>query len=135
MILYINTINKVELYLALKYYDVILEQKIKLEEKKSDELINEINDFLKLYNIKPEELKGIYVENKGGSFTSLRVGVACANALGYSLKIPVKEIQDGKTKLFKKGEMPIPKSHEKFKFINAVYNNEPNITQPKELAL
>lgn len=36
-----------------------------------------------------QTLKGIEVETGPGSFTGLRVGVAVANALGYSLKIPV----------------------------------------------
>ncbi len=35
------------------------------------------------------KLKGIEVETGPGSFTGIRVGVAVANALAYSLKIPV----------------------------------------------
>ncbi len=36
-----------------------------------------------------EVLDGIEVETGPGSFTGIRVGVAVANALGYSLGIPV----------------------------------------------
>lgn len=36
-----------------------------------------------------EGLEGIEVETGPGSFTGIRVGVAVANALGYSLNIPV----------------------------------------------
>lgn len=36
-----------------------------------------------------KDLKGIEVETGPGSFTGLRVGVSVANALGYSLGIPV----------------------------------------------
>mgnify|MGYP001565622427 CR=1 FL=1 len=41
-------------------------------------------------------LDGIEVETGPGSFTGLRVGVSVANALGYSLGIPVngKKIED-----------------------------------------
>ncbi len=43
-----------------------------------------------------EFLEGIEVETGPGSFTGLRVGVSVANALGYSLNIPVngKKIED-----------------------------------------
>ncbi len=36
-----------------------------------------------------QDLKGIEVETGPGSFTGLRVGVSVANALGFSLGIPV----------------------------------------------
>lgn len=43
-----------------------------------------------------EDLKGIEVRVGPGSFTGLRVGVSVANALGFSLNIPVngKKIED-----------------------------------------
>lgn len=43
----------------------------------------------RLLRITNYELKSIEVETGSGSFTGLRVGVAVANALGYSLGIPV----------------------------------------------
>jgi hypothetical protein len=44
---------------------------------------------LKKAKLKLKNLQGIEVENQGGSFTSLRIGVATANALGFALGIPV----------------------------------------------
>lgn len=43
-----------------------------------------------------KDLDGIEVETGPGSFTGLRVGVSVANALGFSLNIPVngKKIED-----------------------------------------
>ncbi len=43
-----------------------------------------------------KDLNGIEVETGPGSFTGLRVGVSVANALGFSLGIPVngKKIED-----------------------------------------
>lgn len=40
-------------------------------------------------NVNWKMLKGVEVEKGQGSFTGIRVGVAVANALGWSLNIPV----------------------------------------------
>lgn len=62
----------------------------------SQVLLPLIMRLLKTVNCNLSTLKGIEVEIGPGSFTGLRVGVSVANALGFSLGIPVngKKIED-----------------------------------------
>ena len=48
-----------------------------------------IEELLKSQNISEKDLTEIVVDVGPGSFTGTRVGVAIANMLAYSLKIPV----------------------------------------------
>ena len=48
-----------------------------------------IEKILKQHKLKPSDLTAIKVNTGPGSFTGLRVGVAVANTLAWSLKIPV----------------------------------------------
>ena|SRR5216684_88173 len=70
---------------------------VKEKEQKfgSQVLLNMIEEILKKGDIKMKDLDGIEVNTGPGSFTGLRVGVSVANALGFSLGIPVngKEIE------------------------------------------
>lgn len=59
----------------------------------SQVLLPLINKILKKNKLGFKDLKAVEVETGPGSFTGLRVGVSIANALAYSLKIPV----NGKT--------------------------------------
>lgn len=63
--------------------------KEKTGDLKSQNLLPLIDKILKKYKLKPEDLTEIKVNTGPGSFTGLRVGVAVANALGWSLGIPV----------------------------------------------
>ncbi len=62
----------------------------------SQVLLPLIMKLLKTENCELKTLKGIEVETGPGSFTGIRVGVSVANALGFSLNIPVngKKIED-----------------------------------------
>ena len=55
----------------------------------SQVLLDLIEEVLKEGGIALHDLAEIKVETGPGSYTGLRVGVAVANALGYSLGIPV----------------------------------------------
>ena len=83
-----------------------------------------------------ESIKGIIVENKGGSFTALRIGIVTANALGYALGIPVASSKfpekasgprgfTGKVKSLKL------KNSTKYSVVMPEYEKEPNITVKK----
>jgi len=48
-----------------------------------------IEKILEKHKLKPSNLTAIKVNTGPGSFTGLRVGVAVANTLAWSLKIPV----------------------------------------------
>ncbi len=55
----------------------------------SQVLLNLIEEILKEAELKLQNLDEIKVATGPGSYTGLRVGAAVANALGYSLGIPV----------------------------------------------
>lgn len=54
----------------------------------SEELLPKISKLLEENKLSVNRLKGISIISGPGSYTGLRVGVACANALGYALNIP-----------------------------------------------
>ncbi|MEK7652865.1 MAG: tRNA (adenosine(37)-N6)-threonylcarbamoyltransferase complex dimerization subunit type 1 TsaB [Patescibacteria group bacterium] len=79
-------------------------------------------------------LKGIAVVSGPGSFSSLRIGVATANALAYALKIPVAGI---KINEFKNNDELVKKMISRLKktkrgsIVLPEYGREPNITIKK----
>jgi tRNA threonylcarbamoyl adenosine modification protein YeaZ len=125
MILYINTILNDEIVIAIKNGDKILvSKKISSPHQQAEKLLPEIDGLLKKSKIKLGDLKGIEVENRGGSFTSLRIGVITANALGYALGIPVTPIKQENKKTLKQKLS--------FDIIKPIYDREPNITIKKK---
>ncbi len=74
-------------------------------------------------------IKGIVVYEGPGSYTGLRVSVSVANALGYSLSVPIIGAtaegwrQKGATKLASKSE---------FSPVSPVYGGQVYTTQPKK---
>lgn len=78
----------------------VVEVSLKKEKKTTDTLTEEnefgsqvllplIEKILKKNKLKFSDLKEIEVKTGPGSFTGIRVGVSVANALAFSLKIPV----------------------------------------------
>lgn len=55
----------------------------------SQVLLSTVEKILKKNNRKFQDLEAIEVNTGPGSFTGLRVGVSVANALGFTLNIPV----------------------------------------------
>lgn len=90
MILEIDTseINKTRVYLKDENQKIV---KILEEERKpgSQVLLPMIKKIMALQKLDFKDLTGIEVNTGPGSFTGLRVGVSVANALAYTLKIPV----------------------------------------------
>lgn len=89
MILYINTKDQKQVVVSLKEKRKVVESLSQENEYGSQVLLPLIEKLLKKYPMQWEILRGIEVETGPGSFTGLRVGVSVANALGYSLGIPV----------------------------------------------
>ena len=79
--------------------------------------VNDLVDFKE--NI---YLKKIKVENIGGSFTALRIGITTANALGYALNIPVEGTKTNQTK----------KNKLEFSVVEPMYEREADITISKK---
>lgn len=80
------------------------------------------------------ELKGIVVNSGPGSFTGLRIGLSVANALAYSLDIPIVGISKTESwdELMQKGTKELEDQTRFVKPVLAEYGAEPNITKPKE---
>ena len=89
MILYIDSKDQKQITVSLKDGKKVVESLSQENEYGSQVLLPLIMKLLKTENCKLKTLQGIEVETGPGSFTGLRVGVSVANALGYSLGIPV----------------------------------------------
>lgn len=89
MILHINTKDQKVIKVALKKEGTIVKSLSEVNEYGSQVLLPLIEKLLKSQKLEFKDLKGIKVETGHGSFTGLRVGVSVANALGFSLGIPV----------------------------------------------
>lgn len=92
MILYIDTSNNKDIILTLMNGKSIKKAKIKAEFQQCELLLASIDSFLAKNKVKLNDLTEIQVKNTGEGFTSLRIGIVTANALGYALGIPVKGV-------------------------------------------
>ena len=89
MILHINTKDQKQVTVVLKKDGKVVDSVMAENEYGSQVLLPLIEKILKENKMGYEDLEGLEVEIGPGSFTGLRVGVSVANALGYSLGIPV----------------------------------------------
>ena len=89
--------------------------------EQAEKLLFMIDNLLLESEVQLNKIKKIIVENKGGSFTALRIGIISANTLGYALNIPV----EGSFKPKEQGKQG------KFNIIEPLYNKEPNISVKK----
>ena len=122
MILYINTADNIYLEVGLKKDGrFAVREKIKAERAQAEELLPAIEKMLKKQKISLSGLRGIEVNNQGGGFTSLRIGVASANALGFALGIPVR------TGAFP-DDFPGSEAGAGFSAVKPLYGREPDIT-------
>lgn len=123
MILYINTANSETIELQVKSEEkIVSKSKFLAKFRQSEKLLPEIEKLLEKNKTDLKGIKEVLIENKGESFTALRIGVIVANALGFALGIPVRAVG---TK--------VSKAHEKkFSVVKPMYNREPNITMKKK---
>jgi len=89
MILHIDTKDRKEITVSLKKGGKPVKSLSEKNEYGSQVLLPLIMKLLRTTNSELQTLKSIEVETGPGSFTGLRVGVSVANALGFSLGIPV----------------------------------------------
>ncbi|MBT4120620.1 MAG: hypothetical protein HOA57_00830 [Candidatus Magasanikbacteria bacterium] len=95
------------------------------------ELLSSVDDFLKLQNIKKEDVGGIMVVVGAGSFTSTRIACVVANTFAYVLQVPLLAI--GEDKIDSAQDL-IPEllKQTKGQYISATYSGEPNIGKKKK---
>lgn len=135
MILYIDTTDKERMFIALllqekKDFKIVTYKSVVAWRKQSEKLLPTINKLLLKMNLKIQMVKKIIVNNNGGSFTSLRIGVITANALGFALNIPVLAGQAEfvkKNKIIKFKELLVSKKFFKHYLVEPIYSSEPNI--------
>lgn len=90
MYLYLDTTERDSFQVALVDKGKVLKHKTVLSVRAhSEKLLQTINRLLVQSKKSVKDISGIAVVRGPGSFTSLRVGVATANALSYALAIPV----------------------------------------------
>lgn len=89
MKLYINTKDQKRVKITLVKDGKVVKALSQENEYGSQVLLPLIFKLLRTTNTELPTLKEIEVETGPGSFTGIRVGVSVANALGYSLGIPV----------------------------------------------
>jgi tRNA threonylcarbamoyl adenosine modification protein YeaZ len=121
MILTIDTTDNSRMVVGLKQGKqnlVLLEQSANKDQ--AEKLLPMIKELLDKQRIKLSDLTKIMVGNGKGSFTTLRIGISTANALGYALGIPVEDLK-GKSKKVKGISVVIPK-----------YEGKPDITVSKK---
>lgn len=89
MNLWINTADRKKIEVSLKEGGNVIDSRFAENDFGSQVLLNLITQILKENNLEFSDLSGIEVEKGPGSFTGLKVGASVANALGFSLNIPV----------------------------------------------
>ena len=119
MILFINTASQTEI--EVKILDgkkIIVSKKIEAARAQAEKLLVLIEKLLKQAKLKLKDLEKIVVINQGGSFTSLRIGVVTANALGFALGIPVEGTV---------GQAKKVKGQKEISIVAPIYDREPDI--------
>jgi len=115
MILYINTVLKNEMIIAVRQGRVVLgQEKIAVDHNQAERLVPAIEALLHCLKINLKAIKKIIVASYGSSFTSLRIGVVTANALAYALKIPVEAETTKKNKRKRFGQYYLVEPHYQF---------------------
>ncbi len=109
MKLFIDTTNNRKSKVKVGKQELIKEY----ESPRGQDVLMLVDELLKKANIRREDLTGIQVNPGPGAFTSTRVGVAVANALGYALKISVNNLKPGD-------------------FVKPIYDKPPSITEAKK---
>lgn len=120
MILTINTTVEPDILVSLNVKGKDISKRIAAPRQQAEKLLPLIEELLKDQKFDISEIKEIRVQNQGGNFTSLRIGVLTANALAYALGIKVKPLQGKGVFDFKGGRAVKPE-----------YEFEPNIGRKK----
>jgi tRNA threonylcarbamoyl adenosine modification protein YeaZ len=134
MYLYINTSSHKKIILALfdKTGKVLKFKNINAEYKQSEKLLTEIDKLIP--NLK--NLKGILIITGPGSFTALRIGIATANTIAWSLNIPILGIENKKdlpdAEIIDKNYKKLLNKDKFTKQVLPIYGREPNITKSKQ---
>ncbi len=88
-VLLIDTADNKKITVGLTINNKEYIQTEKITSNKTQIILPMIDEIFKIHSLRPEDLSEIKVNAGPGSFTGLRVGLAIANALSFTLKVPV----------------------------------------------
>ncbi len=123
MIIHIDTTeNSKSLVFLEENGKVIVKKFASAKYARGEKLLALIDKILRDNKLSIKNIKKIMINNSGGSFTSLRIGVVVANALGYALGLPVEGVRRDVAlqRLYRR--------RVKFNIVKPIYDREPNIT-------
>lgn len=133
MFLIIDTADSEKIFIALiKDNKILIKKELKARYRQAEILLPAINKLIKQYHHRA--IKGIIIVSGPGSFTSLRIGIATANTLGWVLNIPVAGV---KLNEFNNLMTLMKVAAEKLRrvkvgqIVEPFYGQEPNITLKK----
>ena len=120
MILTIDTTIEPDILVSLSGGTKDIVKKVAAPRQQAEKLLPAITQLLASQKVSWKRIKEIRVQNQGGNFTSLRIGVLTANALAYALGVNVKSLQGTAVFDFPGGKAVKPE-----------YGGEPNIGPKK----
>lgn len=125
MKLYIDSRDNKKIILAIKEKTKTLfyHQEEIASKKQAEKLLLAIDNLFKENKIKWSQIKEIEVNNEGGSFTGLRLGVIVANTLAYTKNIKVQGSSDKNLLV------------EGIEIVKPLYDKDPDITVSKKKLL
>jgi len=124
MILQIDTTAGDQTRISLKKGKLVIAHKSFVARRtQAEKLLTAIEKIIKKNSLELNQLKKIEVENRGGGFSALRIGVVTANALAYALGVT---IEGGDKKIKKAGKIQI---------VVPRYDRPPSITAKKDNGL
>ena len=135
MILIINTAPQDHMTVILaQKKDSFKAKTVSGQFRQAEKLLPAIDAILKKNGATLEKLRGLGVVTGPGGFTSVRIGVAVANAFAYSLNLPLvglklSDFSDDKELVAKVFDQL--KTAKPAKLALPFYDREPNITMPK----
>lgn len=96
MFLYLDTTSEETHIKLFNKSGKVIDQTNWLSQKnQSEELLRKINKIIVKNCLNKHELSAIIVNQGPGSYTGLRVGLSTANAIAFSLNIPILAVKDG----------------------------------------
>ncbi|MCF7795824.1 hypothetical protein K9M42_01915 [Patescibacteria group bacterium] len=96
MYLFIDTNKKEQIRLILKdeASNFRIDKEYLIDNKKSEDILTYISDFLSKNNIIYKNIDGVIVVNGPGINLNFKVGIVITNTIGYLLNIPIVGISE-----------------------------------------
>jgi len=112
----------------------IIQQQIFSVHKLDEVLLSCLDRLMRKYKVRWSEISSLGVVNRGGSFASLRLALACINTLAWVNQIPIIALTAEQFAGLTVGKLlTIPnKQRKKFKAVLPAYDRPPLITLSKK---